>query len=92
MKRKGTQRVPAAPRPDFDLLIDSAKAKTDLVRALGNVPSSTKRTGRTVSANVTGQKEINIVGAAARGASNVLKGKDASGANKSIRPPAKRKK
>ena len=89
--RRAVQRA-TPPVSDFSPLIDSVKAYNDLKNALGGAPKAAQRAGGSVSATVSGQKAINIVGASAKGASNVLKGKDASGANKSIRPPAKRKK
>lgn len=95
MKRNGTRPVPRGPRQDFSPLIDSAAAYTKLVRALGDTGSATTKGTRSVTggvAKVTGQKAINIVGASASGAANTIKGRDASGAPKSIRPPAKRKK
>ena len=90
--RRAVQRA-TPPVSDFAPLIDSVKAYNDLKNALGGAPKAAQRAGGSVSATVSGQKAINIVGASAKGASNVLKGRDASGARPSqVRPPVKRKK
>ena len=65
---KVTRRATSPAVQDFSLLIDSAKAKTDLVRALGGVPSAAKRAGSAASGAVTGERALKQVGARVRSA------------------------